>query len=261
VKKLLTILLLLITVSAFAQQSVIDTVRYRFFYAIKGTLAETSKKQYDDELSVDIGDSVTYCYSRWQKDNDELWKKIKASGGSANDFLAQQGPTSLYNEEDIKHYPNRKSLTVITTLYKDFIYMENMPEMNWELVAGDTLILDNPCKKAECTFRGRTWYAWYAMSIPIHDGPWKLGGLPGMILYAKDKRGQFSFECIGIKTHVNTPMEVELRKALKSTPLKVQKLKQLQEGNYEAYSKAMGIKGIYYGSKSKSRVACLKEYY
>lgn len=42
-RKLFTILLLLITVSAFAQQSVIDTVRYRFSYAIKGTLAETSK--------------------------------------------------------------------------------------------------------------------------------------------------------------------------------------------------------------------------
>lgn len=70
-------------------------------------------------------------------------------------------------------------LTVITALYKDFIYSENMPEMNWNLVAGDTLILDNPCKKAECTFRGRTWYAWYAMSIPIHDATmetWRIAG-------------------------------------------------------------------------------------
>lgn len=254
-------LLSVLVLTAFAKSTVIDTVRYRFSYAIKGTLTETSKRQYDDELSVDIGDSVTYCYSRWQKDNDNLWKKIMSSGGSANDFLAQEGPISLYDEEDIKHYPNSKRQTVITALYKDFIYSENMPDMNWSLASGDTVILNIPCKKAECTFRGRTWNVWYAMSIPIHDGPWKLGGLPGMILYAKDKKGQFSFECIGIKTNVNTPMEVDFKKAIKSTPLKVQKLKQLNESNYEAYAKAMGIKGIHYGSKSKSRVACLKEYY
>lgn len=261
-KKLFTFtFLLFVATSTFAQETVIDTVRYRFSYAIKGTLAETSKRQYDDELSVDIGDSVTYCYSRWQRDNDYLWKKIKATGGSANDFLAQQGPISLYNEEDIKHYPDNNKLTVITALYKDFIYTEDMPEMNWTLIPGDTVLLDNTCKKAACTFRGRTWYVWYALSIPIHDGPWKLGGLPGMILYAKDKKGQFSFECIEIKPNVNVPMEVNLKKAIKSTPLKVQKLKQLYESNYEAYSKAMGISGIYYGSKSKSRVACLKEYY
>lgn len=75
----------------YAQQMVVDTIRYRFSYAIKGTMSETSKRQYDDELSVEVGDSVTYCYSRYQKDNDDLWKKIKSSGGSANDFLAQQG--------------------------------------------------------------------------------------------------------------------------------------------------------------------------
>lgn len=57
------------------------------------------------------------------------------------------------------------------------------------------------------------------------------------------------------------PMVVDFKNALKSTPLKVQKLKQLQEANHQAYSKIMGITGIYYGYKSKSRVACLKEYY
>lgn len=247
--------------SMYAQQMVVDTIRYRFSYAIKGTLSETSKRQYDDELSVEVGDSVTYCYSRYQKDNDDLWKKIKSSGGSANDFLAQQGPISLYDEVDIKHYPNYNKMTVITLLYKHFIYSEDLAEMNWTLLPGDTVILDIPCKKAQCTFRGRTWYAYYTFSIPIHDGPWKLGGLPGMILYAKDQKEQFSFSCIGIKTNVNMPMVVDFKNALKSTPLKVQKLKQLQEANHQAYSKIMGITGIYYSYKSKSRVACLKEYY
>lgn len=106
-----------------AQKKTIDTVRVRFSYVIKGTTTESSK-QYDDELSVDIGDSVSYCYSRWEEDNDKLWEKVKAEGGTANDYLAQQGPFSQYFERDIKHYPTKDKQTIITFLY-NYFYTRN----------------------------------------------------------------------------------------------------------------------------------------
>ena len=82
-----------------------------------------------------------------------------------------------------------------------------------------------------------------------------------MILAAKDQKNQFSFECIEIKDNLNTPMEVDFKKTIKSTPQKVQYLRILDESNPEAFDKAVGLKGIIWGSKPKSRVACLKEYY
>ena len=256
------IILFLIISNCFSQnRTTIDTVRYRFSYAIKGNLAEESKRPYDDELSVDVGDSVTYCYSRWQDDNDKLSDKIRKSGGSANDFLAQQGPISLYDEEDIKHYPAKSKESIITFLYSYFLYEENMPSFNWNLIPGDSLILEYPCKRASCTYHGRTWNVWYSMTIPISEGPWKLQGLPGMILYAKDAKNQFSFECIGVKSNLNVPMTVNFKRTIKSTPTKVQVLQKLQESNYDAYAKAVGIHGIHFGFKSKPRTACLKEYY
>src|SRR3712207_8163725 len=48
------------------------------------------------------------------------------------------------------------------------------------------------------TFRGRTWRVWFALDIPFPDGPWKLCGLPGLILKAEDSKGHFSFDCVGI---------------------------------------------------------------
>ena len=48
-------------------------------------------------------------------------------------------------------------------------------------------------QKAECSFRGRDWVVWYAEDISLSDGPWKLGGLPGMILYAESKDGEHTF--------------------------------------------------------------------
>lgn len=262
-KKILLTLIVLagIPSSGFSQKTVIDTVRYRFSYAIKGTREEEAKSPYDDELSVDIGDSVTYCYSRWEADDEELWDRVHASGGNANDYLAQSGPFSLYQEHDIKHFPSRNKESVITFMNKYFIYEEEMPKFKWDLVAGDTLILGYKCKKATCTHRGRTWNAWYTFSIPISEGPWKLQGLPGMILYAIDSKNQFSFECIGIKANMNTPMAVNLKRNVKSTNLKVQALRKLESSNPDAYDKAVGIKGIIYGTKPKPATACLKEYY
>ena len=39
------------------------------------------------------------------------------------------------------------------------------------------------------------WTAWFAAGIPIAEGPWKLKGLPGLILKAADDTGSYVFEC------------------------------------------------------------------
>jgi len=55
------------------------------------------------------------------------------------------------------------------------------------------------CQKATCRFRGRNYTAWFAMDIPIQNGPWKFGGLPGLILKAYDSDKLYVFECVKIE--------------------------------------------------------------
>ena len=82
---------------------------------------------------------------------------------------------------------------------KDFLYYtESTPIIPWTLEDGDSIVCEYPCKKASAEFRGRLWTVWYAPDIPCQDGPWKLCGLPGLILKAADESGDFLFEAFEI---------------------------------------------------------------
>ena len=41
------------------------------------------------------------------------------------------------------------------------------------------------CHLATTHFRGRDWRVWFTLDIPLSLGPWKLSGLPGLILAAE----------------------------------------------------------------------------
>ena len=65
--------------------------------------------------------------------------------------------------------------------------------------ADTSTILSYLCQKAECVFKGRRWIVWYSPEISSSEGPWKLFGLPGLILKAEDNRGHYLFTCTGME--------------------------------------------------------------
>jgi len=69
---------------------------------------------------------------------------------------------------------------------KTVYYQDNLHAIEWTLTDDSKRIDQLECFKATARFRGRDYIAWYAPSIPVPNGPWKLGGLPGMIIEAYD---------------------------------------------------------------------------
>lgn len=53
---------------------------------------------------------------------------------------------------------------------------------------------------AHTNYHGRQWTVWFTPEIPLSEGPWKLCGLPGLILEASESSGQHSFMVTGIET-------------------------------------------------------------
>lgn len=78
--------------------------------------------------------------------------------------------------------------------------------ISWELLNETKKINSFNCQKARGNFRGRTYTVWFTNDIPVCLGPWKLNGLPGLILEATDSLNQFQFfaEKIELQMEVNT---------------------------------------------------------
>ncbi len=80
-------------------------------------------------------------------------------------------------------------------------YSEDTEERNWNILTDSTKnILGYECIFAESYYHGRHWKAWFAPEIPVNAGPWKLLGLPGLIMEAVDSTGQHHFTTTGLES-------------------------------------------------------------
>lgn len=74
-----------------------------------------------------------------------------------------------------------------------YVIEEAAHPMKWKIEEETKTIAGINVQKARCYFRGRYFTAWFAPSIKLNNGPWKLGGLPGLILEAYDDEREVVF--------------------------------------------------------------------
>lgn len=79
-----------------------------------------------------------------------------------------------------------------------YVVDEAVPDINWEICDSIKTILGYECTKAIADFHGRKWTVWFTPEIPIQSGPWKLLGLPGIILEA-NADNQYIFTATGLQ--------------------------------------------------------------
>jgi GLPGLI family protein len=92
-------------------------------------------------------------------------------------------------------FPNAKKLfTKDQLLMNSYLIDGPMPAIDWK-TSGDTATFGGlHCQKATCHFKGRDYTAWFCPDLPVQIGPWKLNGLPGVIVDAHDAKNEVVFK-------------------------------------------------------------------
>ncbi len=116
--------------------------------------------------------------------NGESWFYSVPAGSltsSTNSFDVYPPIDSLFSV--YKNLEKRKSVFMEPDFSgRQNYYKDSLHPMIWNLIDEVKKIGDFECNKATTIFRGRNYTAWYYKDIPIPNGPWKLGGLPGLII-------------------------------------------------------------------------------
>lgn len=148
---------------------------------------------------------VGHTISKWSDYHiflaDSIWNEMARQKKARSEVMNKTLPLEV-NTIKTKIFRNQntgKTTTIDIIPFSTYKYVEDTLYPVWQLISGTETVCGYLCNMATTTFFGRNYTVWYTPEIPVGQGPWKLGGLPGMILKATDDKGHYTFECIAIE--------------------------------------------------------------
>ncbi len=173
-------------------------VYYRYFYPVDNFSGGFSEAE--DRLTLQIGRTVSKTFSH----DLHLWDR-NLTYSEKNKFRFR---ANMVDYEIFRNYPTGRMTAQHRIPYSRILqgstqvveYSEPLPQIEWRITEKVDSIGGYRCICAEGRFGGREWQVWFAPELPFAVGPWKLGGLPGLILRAEDTSGDYRFEFAGIST-------------------------------------------------------------
>lgn len=231
----ITLVTLIIFVSfvCYSQSSsvtiVLDTalvnVGYDRFIVLDTLNPQNVKKDY---LTLQSGRNASVFYSEQRRLEDNLMAKnpdYTLEIFKNNSMLEKV--SKLEKEVIIRRYDIDQTWSHLRFDLTNWILYESLEKPNWVITDETDIILGFPCIKATTNFRGREWIAFFTPDIPVQEGPWKLYGLPGLILKAYDSKRHYFYEAKdinskspGLVEYVNDCDRLVLKERIKSLRLR-----------------------------------------
>jgi GLPGLI family protein len=191
-----------------------------FLYVMQ---AQTGIVNYGEVQSMEMGAPIGPDYNAilvFDKNNSlYITRKDSLEGGHImKQKTFQTNPdqsrsvTVVTNPEGFQYFYNPKANTLFSRdLGFDYV-KDSTLHISWDISEEIKRIGIYKVQKANAYFRGRDYTVWFTSQIPLPYGPWKLVGLPGLILeaYDTDKEIYWYFKNIEYPTkhsHLLKPMD------------------------------------------------------
>lgn len=198
-KKILQLFILFYSATSFAQSYKQDTLHGEFMYQLKAKFDIRTDDRHEEFFTLLIGENRAFFASMNSLKRDSVLDRSRVTTHNADGSITlsiKNGTsipqtnfhfTIIQSNETIQYF-SPVGMSVLT--YKVPIIK------NWKLINESKVINTINCKKAEVTYKGRNWIAWYSPEIPLPYGPYKFSGLPGLIVKITDDKVDYDFELV-----------------------------------------------------------------
>ena len=215
------LLFMALAVHASAQKDVLDRASMKCMYRTTELKDTLDVAFYEDLLILQIGPQVSKCFSYYTFQNDSLRQTTEGQRQASELFNRALADFHKHRDRNrfLNSFPRNRTITIVYKnhptgaitvtdgLREDQVtYRDTLNAQQWTMTDSTREVLGYTCQQATADFRGRHWTAWFATDIPVSDGPWKLGGLPGLILETYDKGHQYTFTAVGLERVAEEPI-------------------------------------------------------
>ncbi|WP_316833010.1 GLPGLI family protein [Pedobacter aquatilis] len=177
---------------------------YYHFFHIRDT-TNTGRIWEEEFILASNGNKSAYLsYSKIKQDSLIQLRLQKNSGADGNPI--DMGTIARTTSERIYTDQSKKELVLQKSIEKEvYLIKSSLPSITWKIEGETKQLLGYTCQKATGKCMGRVYTAWFTTDIPEGTGPWKLQGLPGLILEAYDVYHRIKFTCTKIQLKTALP--------------------------------------------------------
>ncbi len=184
-KRLLYIILYIALAATASAQEAIDTAQFVAVYDYECRTQDAEGTPVTDRMQVvvQVGRTVTKSMplSAYQR-TDEI-----TSADAAMEFQEAM----LHMPTVWTGYPEGQTTVREFIFPHDYEGYESTPDIVWTLTDDTLTVGGYLCQQATATHRGVAWTVCYTEEIPSSAGPWRLRGLPGLIVKAESEAHTF----------------------------------------------------------------------
>jgi GLPGLI family protein len=190
------------SVKAQSPDKALARVRYTFTHIQDTT--QRDKPRVENMLLV-TGKNAS-VYTSYDKLNQSLntqkqiQEQMKNQTGNSNIKIEVKSEIKTpLTQADYFFFANEHKMITKERLFNNYLVEEAAPQIDWKILKDTMSFSGIACQKAVTSFKGRNWIAWFATEIPFQSGPWKLNGLPGLIVEAYDEKKEVKFDFAGLE--------------------------------------------------------------
>ena len=216
-------------IAAKIHQDSIDTSSLVAVYDYECQTQDADGKAVTDRMKVcvQVGQHCTrsYPYRKFREDT-EGYESL-----APDNLPLLRAESFCFMPEVWMNYPDGRVTVRDAIVPTPYETCEERKTIKWTLLDDTLTVGGYLCKTATCQLHGRRWTVCYSEDIPTSAGPWKLCGLPGLVLRAEADGGIHRFTIADIQ-RIASPIYYETNAiTVKTTEAKLIKNRNKTFGN------------------------------